>query len=149
MLEDRIEQDIKSALLGGDKRRVSVLRGLKATLLNIKVATGKRDTGLSDDEVIAALAKEAKKRTESADLYLQGGDQNRQEAELAEKAIIDEYLPDRLSDQEVTDIIDQVISDTGASSPQVMGQVIGRVKAEVGPLADGSTIAKLVKDRLT
>jgi uncharacterized protein YqeY len=135
--------------LGGDKRRVSVLRGLKATLLNIKVATGKRDTGLSDDEVIAALAKEAKKRTESADLYLQGGDQNRQEAELAEKAIIDEYLPDRLSDQEVTDIIDQVISDTGASSPQVMGQVIGRVKAEVGPLADGSTIAKLVKDRLT
>jgi uncharacterized protein YqeY len=149
MLEERLEQDIKSALLAGDKQRALVLRGLKATLLNIKVASGKRDSGLADDEVLTAFAKESKKRQESADLYLQGGNQTRQEAELTEKAIIDEYLPDQLSDAEIADLIDQVISETGASGPQALGQVIGRVKAKAGPAADGGAIAKLVKERLT
>lgn len=149
MLEERIEQDIKTALLARDSQRVSVLRGLKAALLNVKVATGKRETGLEDAEVVSVLAKEAKKRQESADLYKQGGDQVRHDAELAEKVIIDEYLPQPLSDKEVTDIIDQVIADTGATGPQAIGQVIGQVKAKAGPAADGAIIAKLVKDRLT
>src|ERR1700738_2854055 len=91
-LEQRIEQDLKTALLGGDSLRVSTLRILKGVLLNVKVATGKRQSGLSDAEVIPLLAKEAKKRQESADLYLQGHDQDRADTELAEKAIIEAYL---------------------------------------------------------
>lgn len=149
MLEERIERDIKAALLAGDKTKATTLRGLKAVLLNVKVATGKRDSGLSDDEVLPILAKEAKKRQESAQLYSQGGSQDRADAELAEKALIETYLPAQLSESEITTLIDEVITQTGASGTQAMGQVIGQVKAKAGPAADGALIARLVKEKLT
>lgn len=148
MLEQQLEQDIKAALLAGDSQKATVLRGLKATLLNVKVAEGKRDSGLEDSEVLQVFAKESKKRQESADLYKQGGDESRGSAELAEKAIIDAYLPQQLSEDKLKQMIDEVISQTGASGPQAMGQVIGQVKAQTGPAADGSVIARLVKEKL-
>ncbi len=148
MLEERIEQDIKTALLARDSFKATTLRGLKATLLNVKVAKGKRESGLSDDEVIDVLAKEAKKRQESADLYKQGGNEQKASDELAEKAMIEEYLPEQLSKEEIIKIIDEVIAATGASSPQQMGQVIGQVKGKAGAAADGALIARLVKERL-
>ena len=94
MLEQTIEQDLKTALLGGDGVRVTTLRGLKAVLLNVKVATNKRDTGLGDDEVLAQIGKQIKQRQESAEMYVQGGDQGRADKELAEKAILEAYLPE-------------------------------------------------------
>ena len=148
MLEERIEQDIKAALLGGDAARVSTLRGVKSVLLNEKVAKGKRESGLSDDEVLALLGKEAKKRQESADLYVQGGSQERADKELAEKAIIEEYLPAQLSEAEIGELVDAAIAETGASGPQAMGQVIGKVKQQAGAAADGAVIAKIAKERL-
>ncbi len=148
MLEQRIEQDIKSALLAGDSSRATTLRGLKATLLNVKVATGKRDSGLSDDEVLPVLAKQAKQRQESADMYVQGGDQARADAELAEKAIIEAYLPAQLSEAEIGKLIEDVISKTGAAGSQAMGQVIGAVKKQAGAAADGAVIARLAKEKL-
>jgi len=148
MLEDKIEQDLKTALLAGDKQRATTLRGLKAVLLNVKVATGQRESGLADDEVLPQLAKQAKQRQESADMYVQGGDQARADAELAEKAIIEAYLPAQLSDAEISKLIDEVIAATGAADPQAMGQVIGQVKAKTGAAADGAVIARLVKEKL-
>ncbi len=82
MLEQQIEQDIKSAQLAGESLRLETLRGLKATLLNTKVATGKRETGLSDEEVLPLLAKQSKQRQESADMYVQGGDQTSADLKL-------------------------------------------------------------------
>jgi uncharacterized protein YqeY len=148
MLEQRLEQDIKTALLAGDAERVTTLRGLKSTLLNVKVATGKRESGLSDEEVLPVLAKEAKQRQESADVYLQGGDSARADKELAEKAIISEYLPAQVGDDEIAAAVDQAIASTGASGPQAMGQVIGKVKQQFGASADGATIARIVKEKL-
>ncbi|HMH30920.1 MAG TPA: GatB/YqeY domain-containing protein [Methylomirabilota bacterium] len=148
MLEQQLEDDIKAAMLARDSQKVTILRGLKSALLNVKVATGKRDSGLTDDEVLPVLAKEAKKRQESADLYVQGGSQDKADAELAEKAIIETYLPAKLSEEEIIKLIDGVIADTGAAGPQAMGQVIGQVKAKAGPTADGGLIAKLVKEKL-
>lgn len=147
-LEQKLEQDIKSALLSGDKTRATTLRGLKAVLLNVKVATGKRDSGLSDDEVLQVLGKESKKRQESADLYKQGGSQDRAGAELTEKAIIDAYLPAQLSEAEITSMVDAAIKGTGATGPQDMGRVIGQVKAQTGASADGSLIARIAKEKL-
>jgi len=148
MLEQRIEQDIKTALLGGDALRVSTLRGLKSVLLNEKVATGKRETGLSDDEVITLLAKEAKKRQESADLYLQGGDQTRADKESAEKVIVEAYLPARLSEAEISTLVDEVIAATGGSGQSALGPTIGQVKQRVGANADGALIARIVRQKL-
>lgn len=148
MLEQQLEQDIKAALLAGDSQRATTLRGLKAVLLNVKVAEGKRDEGLADEAVLAIFAKEAKKRQESADLYTQGDNTEKAEAELAEKAIIEAYLPAQLSEEELQALIDAAIAETGASGPQAMGQVIGQVKAKAGPAADGGLIARLVKEKL-
>jgi len=117
-------------------------------LLNVKVATGKRESGLADDEVLTVFAKESKKRQESADLYKQGKDQTRADAELVEKAIIDAYLPAQLSEVEIAALVDEVIKQTGASGPQGMGQVIGQVKARAGITADGAVIARLTKEKL-
>jgi uncharacterized protein YqeY len=148
MLEQRIEQDIKAALLAGDKVKSGTLKGLKSNLLNLKVASGKRDSGLSDDEVLPVIAKESKQRTESAELYVQGGDQARAADELAEKAILDAYLPAQLSEDELIKLIDEAIATSGAAGPQAMGQVIGRVRQQAGPAADGALIARLVKEKL-
>jgi len=148
MLEEKLEKDIKSSLLSGNSFRTTTLRGLKANLLNLKVATGKRETGLSDDEVIEVFVKEAKKRQESADLYRQGGDSTRTEAELNEKKIIEEYLPKQLSEEEISEVVDKVIVDTGASTMADMGKVIGQVKAQLGATAEGSIVAKLAKEKL-
>jgi uncharacterized protein YqeY len=148
MLKQRIDQDLKQALLGGDKVLVTTLRGLKSVILYAEVAKGARDSGLPDDEIVALLSKEAKKRQESADLYHQGNSEERAAAELAEKKVIEQYLPAQLSDEELAQAIDGVIAGMEASGPQAMGQVIGAVKQAVGSQADGSRIAQMVKERL-
>lgn len=148
-LKQQLDSDLKAAMLGGDKQKVSVLRGVKSVILNAEIAAGKRDSGLSDDELLALLSKEAKKRVESAELYVQGGNRARADEELAEKAVIDAYLPSQLSEAELTQVINEIIETTGASGPQAMGQVIGAVKAKVGAQADGAIIARLVKEKLT
>lgn len=148
MLEEKIEQDLKQALLAGDGRKVTTLRGLKSVLLNYKISSGQRQTGLKDDEVLVLLSKEAKKRQESADLYVQGGDQSRAAAELAEKAIIEAYLPAALSEAEVAALVDEAIAQTGAAGAAGMGQVIAAVRAKAGAAAAGALIAKIAKEKL-
>lgn len=147
--KQQIEADLKTAMLAGDKTLVTTLRGLKAAILNAEVAEGARETGLAEDKVIALLQKEAKRRQESADMYVQGGRPEKAEAEQAELAVIEKYLPARMSDEELLALIDEAISATGASGMQQMGQVIGAVKSKAGAAADGAVIARLVKERLS
>jgi uncharacterized protein len=148
MLKQRIDQDLKQALLAGNKVLATTLRGLKSVILYAEVAQGVRGTGLSDEEIIQLFAKEVKKRQESADLYRQGGNMERAQAELDEKVVIEQYLPEQLSDEALEALIDAVIASIGASGPQAMGQVIGTVKQESNGQADGSRIAAMVKERL-
>jgi uncharacterized protein len=147
-LKERIDQDLKAAMLGGDKVLATTLRGIKSAILYVEVAEGKRDEGLSDDAIISILQKEAKKRQESADLYAQGGNNEKQAAELAEKKVIEQYLPQQLSEEEIVAIVEQIIAESGATSMQAMGQVIGAVKQKTGASADGALIAKIVRERL-
>lgn len=135
-------------MLGGEKDKATTLRGLKSAILNAEIAKGVRDRGLTDDEIIAVLSKESKKRQESADLYKQGGDSTRQHAELAEKDLIDAYLPAQMSEADIAGVIDTVIQEMGEVTPQHIGAVIGKVKQHTGASADGATIARLVKERL-
>ncbi|MDB5163411.1 MAG: hypothetical protein JWS12_28 [Candidatus Saccharibacteria bacterium] len=147
-IKERIEQDLKQALLGGDKVKVTTLRGLKSAILNVEIEKGARDKGLGDDEVLTVLAKESKKRQESADLYKQGGNAEREQAELTEKQLIDDYLPAQLSEAELIRLIDETMASLGEVTPQQMGQIIGKVKQQAGASADGALIARLVKERL-
>ena len=149
MLEEKIDQDLKTALIGGDQVAVRTLRGLKSALLYVKVAQNKRDSGLSQTEEIDILQKEAKKRQESADLFRQGGRDDKAEDELAEKAIIEKYLPTQLSSDQLRELIRQPVEELQAVGLSDMGKVIGAVKTKAAGAADGSQIAALVKEVLS
>ncbi|HEY4964729.1 MAG TPA: GatB/YqeY domain-containing protein [Candidatus Saccharimonadales bacterium] len=146
MIEQQIEQDIKTAMLARDTLRLETLRGLKSVFLYAKVASGERGKPLSDEQAMAFISKEAKKRQESADLYLSGGDKDRADKELSEKAILEAYLPEKLTSEELAKIVDEVIA---ASEDNNLGAIIGQVKSRTSGAADGAEIAKLVKEKLT
>lgn len=135
-------------MLSGDRQTTTSLRGIKSAILNVEITKGVRDTGLSDDEIIEVLSKEAKKRQESADLYEQGGNAEMANAELKEKGLIEQYLPAQLADEELGQIIDKTIAELNAEGMQAMGQVIGSVKQQTAGQADGGRIAQMVKERL-
>jgi len=142
-----IEADLKQAMLAGDKTQVETLRGLKSAIQYAEVAAGTK--GSDDDAAVqAVLSKEAKKRQESADLYKQGGNDEKAQAELAEKTVIEKYLPEQMSEADIQKIVDEVVAELGATTQQQMGQVISKVRERTQGQADGGTIARLVKEKL-
>ena len=147
-IKEQIDVDLKTAMLAGEKDKVTTLRGLKSAILYVEVAKGNRDQGLSDAEIIEVLSKESKKRQESADLFKQGGNDDKAEAELTEKALIATYLPAQMDEAKVQEIVTATIAELGVSGPQAMGQVIGAVRAKTAGQADGSLVARLVKESL-
>ena len=148
-LKARITDEMKAALLGGNRFRGDVLRNIKAAILNEEVSLGKRDEGLNDAEVEKVLAREVKKRVESAELYRSNGRAELAEPEEQEAEILREFLPEQLSEAEVVTIVEDVITNMNDVSMQKMGQVIGAVKQKVGNAADGALVAKIVKEKLT
>ncbi len=147
-LKQRIEADLKAALLGGDRFVAQTLRGLKAAILNDEVAQSRRDEGLNDDEIEKIVAREVKKRNESIALYEQNGRQELADDEKKEADILAAYLPQQLSEIEIQEIVDQTIDRMGATGTQSMGIVIGAIKQKVGNTADGAIVARIVKEKL-
>ena len=147
-LKERINDEMKAALLGGNRFAGETLRNLKAAILNEEVAAGKRDEGLSDAEIEKVIVREVKKRNESAKLYRDNGRDDLAEPEEKEAEILQGYLPKQLSESEVKAIVAKKIVELHADGPQAMGRVIGAVKAQVGSSADGAMVAALVKEAL-
>lgn len=145
----QLDNDLKAALLGGDRFRADVLRGLKAVILNEEVAQGKRDEGLDDTTIEKLIAKELKKRLDSVQQYTAAARPELAESEQAEATVLEAYLPAQISEAEILTVIDDTITQLGVSGLQAMGQVIGAVKAKLGNTADGATIARLVKQQLS
>lgn len=145
---DNIERDIKAAMLAGDKAKVETLRGLKSAILNEAIATGVKEEGLSDEAAQKVLVRESKKRSEAAELYKQGGNDQRAEAELAEKAIIDSYLPEQASEDEILAAVAAELAIIEHPSMQDMGKIVGAVRGRLGAGANGATIARLVKQAI-
>jgi uncharacterized protein YqeY len=144
-LKETISNDIKTALLGGDRFRGEILKNFKAAILNEEVAKNKRDEGLGDEEIEQLLAREIKKRNESAELFKAAGRQELADNELQEREVLSTYMPAQLTDDEIKNVVIEVIS--GLENPN-MGQVIGAVKAKLGNSADGGTVARIVKESL-
>lgn len=147
-LSAKLQDDIKAALLGGDRFAGDTLRNLKAAILNEEVAQGKRDVGLSDEEIEKVIAKEVKKRRESITVYEANGRPELAETEKLEANILSRYLPEQLSEEELRKIVATTIAGMGAVDTKVMGQVIGAVKQQVGNKADGALLARIVKESL-
>jgi len=148
-LKEEINNDLKAALLGGNRFDSEVLRGLKAVILNEEVAKGLRDEGLSDDSIQQIIIREIKKRNDSADIYKNASRPELAENELNELAVMSKYLPKQLSEAEIKAVVDRIVAEFGGKDTCQIGQVIGATKKELGNFADGSIIAKLVKNSLT
>ena len=147
-LKQRVQDDIKTALLSGDRFRSGVLSNLKASILNEEVAKNKRDEGLSDIEIEQILSREVKKLSESAGIYVKAGRQELADAEIKERDVLIEYLPKQLSEDEIKVVVKQTIATMSGSGDINMGAVIGAVKQQLGTRADGAVIAKVVKESL-
>jgi len=147
-LKEQINNDLKAALLGGDRFKGEVLRGLKSAILDEEVKQNKRDEGLDDTTIEQLIAREIKKRNDSATQYAAANRPELSETELKEAEVIKAYLPAQVSEEEILAAIKKAIADLGVSDMSGMGQVIGAVKKELGNSADGSLIAQLVKNTL-
>jgi uncharacterized protein YqeY len=147
-LKAQFDIDIKAALLSGDRFTASVLRDFKAAVLNEEVAQKKRDEGLSDTDIEKVLIREVKKRAESAAIYDGAERPELAQDERAESKVLEKYLPEQVSEADIKAAVDEAIVATGATSPAMMGQVIGAVKSQLGNSADGGAIARLVKEAL-
>lgn len=147
-LKDKIQDDMKAALLGGNRFAGDTLRNLKAAILDEEVKQNKRDEGLSDEDIEKVIAREVKKRNESIAVYEQNGRPDLAETEKNEAEVLSVYLPEQLNENEIREIVKDKVSELGVSGPQAMGQVIGAVKQQVGNTADGAVIARIVKETL-
>ncbi|MBD3257452.1 GatB/YqeY domain-containing protein [candidate division GN15 bacterium] len=142
---NRIDQDIKEALKAGEKDKLTVLRGLKSDFKYKQIELGKE---LTDELAMEVLSSAAKKRRESIGQYKSGNRDDLVRKEQAELAIIEQYLPQQLSEDELREIVQAAVEETGAESMKQMGQVMQAVMPKVKGRADGKLVNKLVSEIL-
>jgi len=147
-MENQIKEDLKKAQLARDEKLVSTLRMLLSELTYARVRKGP-EAVLDDNEIISVVQKELKKRQESIEAFEKGGRPELAANEQLEVDILKVYLPPQLSEEELTKLVDDAISETGASSMSDMGKVIGMVMAKAGQSATSSQVSALVKQKLT
>ncbi|HEY8474303.1 MAG TPA: GatB/YqeY domain-containing protein [Natronosporangium sp.] len=146
-LKDRLTTDLRTAMKARDELTTATLRMVLAAVRNAEVA-GKTAQELPDDQVLAVVTKEAKKRREAAEAYEQAGRTDLLERERAELGVIERYLPAQLSDQELTDLVAQELAAGGFSGLSAMGPAMKAVQAKVAGRADGKRVAAEVRRQL-
>ncbi len=141
---EQVSEDIKAAMLARDKVRLMTLRNIKKLFLEAKTAPGANDT-LEDAAAMKLLQKLAKQGKETANTYIAAGRQDLAEEELAQVRVIEEYLPQALSEEEIERIVRDIIAQTGATSMKDMGKVMGIASKQMAGKAEGGTISQIVK----
>ena len=143
-LYDIISNDIKEAMKAKDKVALDTLRNIKKVLLEAKTAPGANDT-VSDETAIKIIQKLVKQGRESAELYQSQNRSDLAQEELAQVAVMEKYLPEQMSEEEVSAIIKEIIAELGVSTPQEMGKVMGVATKRLAGKTDGRTISAIVK----
>ena len=146
MIENTINQDLRGALLSGNKDLVRVLRFIKSIIQDYKVNNNlDRQLSLDDNKILMILTKEIKKMSESLDIYLKINDQSKITESKKEIEIVSKYLPEPVSEDEIRIVINRI----RRSKPELnFGQIISAVREEMGPTIDGGMVARLVKEIL-
>ena len=144
---DRISNDIKEAMKAKDKVRLETLRNIKKVSLEAKTAPGANDT-LTDEAATKIMQKLVKQGKDSAALYNEQGRADLAEAELAQVAVIETYLPKQMSAEELEAALKAIIAEVGAEGPKDMGKVMGTATKKLAGLAEGRAISAKVKELL-
>ena len=150
-LKERLNEELKSAMRSGNAPRRDALRMLLAAIKQGEVDTldpDKRSSGLSEDDVIAILMREAKRRREAIDGFDKGGASERAAQERSELTLIESYLPQQMTRAEIEPLARQAIAEAGASAPAQAGAVMQRLMPKVKGKADGKLVSQIVKEML-
>jgi uncharacterized protein len=141
----RMEGEVKEAMLARDNERRDALRLILASL---RSAEKELQRPLSDEEELQVLQRERKRRNEAADAFRAGGREEQAEAEERELSVLEEFMPEPLSEDELEEIVDDAIAENGATSMRDFGRVMADVMPQVSGRADGSVVSQLVKEKL-
>ncbi|TRZ44353.1 GatB/YqeY domain-containing protein [Robertkochia solimangrovi] len=147
-LQDQVMTEMKAAMKSKDTVALEALRAVKSELLLAKTNAATKD-GLSEDEEIKLLQKLVKQRKESATVFSEQGREDLAEPELAQAAVIEKFLPEQLSEEEIEAVVAAIIAETGADSMKDMGKVMGLASKQLAGKADGKTISNIVKAKLS
>lgn len=143
--EERINADIKTAMLAKDSKKLEALRAIKNVVIILKTSP----EGISDDSIMKTIQKEVKKRKESADIFTQQNRADLAEVELFQAGVMEAYLPQQMSEAEIKTELEKIIAQVGASSPADMGKVMGAASKAFAGKADNKIVSQLVKDILS
>lgn len=149
MLKQKIQEDLKQAMLNKDETKLSTIRMLKSALQYFEISKGGAGYEATDDDVIEVLGREVKKRRESIELYEKGGRADLADKEKKELEILQNYLPEQMGEEEIRTLIKETIASTGASGMQDMGKVMGVLMPKVKGKADGSLVSSIVRNKLS
>ena len=148
MLKEKLEEDLKSALRAGEKLKVSVLRMLLSSIINQEIEVLKKETGLTDEEILAVLARELKKRKDAAHEFQKGGRQDLAEKEEKEAEMISAYLPQEISDEDLQRVVQDSFRQTGARGMSDFGKVMKSAMTVLKGRASGDRVSEAVKRAL-
>uniref|UniRef100_A0AB33JGC8 GatB/YqeY domain-containing protein n=1 Tax=Prevotella sp. GTC17260 TaxID=3236796 RepID=A0AB33JGC8_9BACT len=146
-LFEQISEDIKSAMKARDKVRLNTLRNVKKVFLEAVTAPGANET-LEDADALKIITKLAKQGKETAKTYIDNNRQDLADEELAQVAVLEEYLPKQLSEAEITEAVQAIIASTGTQGMKDMGKVMGIASKQMAGKADGKIISQIVKGLL-
>ncbi|MGL4598611.1 MAG: GatB/YqeY domain-containing protein [Bacteroidia bacterium] len=144
-IEERLQGDMKTAMLAKDSARLEALRAMKSVMLLLKTSP----EGLTEESAVKAFQKEVKKRRESAEIYIGQSRADLADVETFQANVIETYLPKQMDEAEVRAALQEIITTTGASSPADMGKVMGAATKQLAGKADGKMISTLVKEMLS
>jgi uncharacterized protein YqeY len=148
-LHQTIVEDLKRSMKEKDVCTRDTLRSLDSMIKNEEIAQKKREEGLEDDGVIALVKRAIKQRKDSVEQYHLGNREDLVQKEQQEIAVLEKYLPEQMSVEDVEKIVLRVISDLNAVSKNDMGKVMGVVMKEVGDMTDGNVVKKIVEEQLS
>ncbi|MFA6184367.1 MAG: GatB/YqeY domain-containing protein [Parcubacteria group bacterium] len=148
IINEKIKADLKEAMKARDIEKRDVLRMIDSMIKNVEIEKGKRETGLSDEEIIEVMTRAVKQRKDSANQYISGGRPELAEKEEKEIGIISTYLPEQLSKEEIIKIVKEIIAQVGVTSGNDIGKVMGQVMGKVKGKADGNLVREIVQKEL-
>lgn len=137
---EQVQADVRTAMKAGERERAAALRMIVDAL--------QKEAKLGDGDEVAVLQRERKKRLEAAEAFGEGGRGEQAEAERMEAELIEAYLPAQLSDEELAELVDAAVAESGASEQRQMGQVMSALMPKVGGRADGKRVSAAVRERL-
>ena len=149
MLKQQLKDQLKEAMLAKDELKTSVIRFVLSGITYYEIQKGGAGYEATDEDVLTVINKEVKQRKASIEQFTAGGRQDLVDKEKAELAILESYLPEQMSEEEVRKYVTEAVAQTGASTPQDMGKVMSSLMPKVKGKADGNLVSRLVREALT